>query len=377
MVNLNGTAEDAAINLGNYMPTNPVATVEELAAPLIATNTAGNPAEFSPAQMIWNYYYTNKTVNFMFPATSVTTIAFQGILLPLPPAVLAHRYSFNGSPGNTIITDSAGNKNAQFIGSSGGLDGNGNLVLNGVDGYVDLGPDLISNDTNLTVEAWVNVSTNDATYARLFDFGDTDATTGYGAYGMDFSPHANGNSWFEVFNVDPGFDGAQQILGSSLAGAGWMHIVVVYDPQVPAATIYTNGVLAASGPTDIPISELMDSHDYIGRSGYSTDPYLMATVSEFRVYSGDMTAAQAAADYALGPEILPGPPVLAITNSGGNVILSWPASAGLYNVRVSMALGQGDGWQTLPETQTPVINAGRYQITLPATNQTAFYQLIK
>jgi hypothetical protein len=66
-----------------------------------------------------------------------------------------------------------------------------------------------------------------------------------------------------------------------------------------------------------------------------------------------------------------------ITNSGGNVILSWPASAGVYNVRMTMALGQGDGWQTLPETQTPVINSGYYQITLPATNQTSFYQLIK
>ena len=377
VVNLNSTAEDAAINLGNYVPTNPVATVEELAAPLTATNTAGNPTGFSPAQLDWNYHYTNKMVNFMFPATSVTTIAFQGILLPSPPAVLAHRYSFNGSPGNTVIADLAGNQSGQFIGSSGGLDGNGNLILNGVDGYLDLGPDLISNDTSLTVESWVNVSANDATYARLFDFGDTDTTTGYGAYGMDFSPHANGNSWFEVFNVDPGFDGAQQILASSLAGAGWMHMVVVYDPQVPVATVYTNGILAASGPTDIPFSELVDSHDYIGRSGYSTDPYLMATVSEFRIYNGDMTAAQAAADYALGPEILPGPPELMITNSGGNVILSWPASAGVYNVRMTMALGQGNGWQTLPETQTPVINAGYYQITLPATNQTSFYQLIK
>ncbi len=170
VVNLNGAAENAAINLGNYVPTNPVATVEELAAPLTATNTAGNPTGFSPAQLDWNYHYTNKMVNFMFPATSVTTIAFQGILLPSPPAVLAHRYSFNGSPGNTVIADLAGNQSGQFIGSSGGLDGNGNLILNGVDGYVDLGPDLISNDTSLTVESWVNVSANDATYARLFDF---------------------------------------------------------------------------------------------------------------------------------------------------------------------------------------------------------------
>jgi len=52
------------------------------------------------------------------------------------------------------------------------LDGSGNLILNGTDGYVNLGPNLIIGYTNVTVEAWVNVNANDPTHARLFDFGN-------------------------------------------------------------------------------------------------------------------------------------------------------------------------------------------------------------
>ena len=302
VVNLNSVSETAAISLFDFVPTNSSAAVEVLSAPLTATNTAQAPLSVAPVTTNWPLNFNNNSVNYTFTPNSVVTMAFQGQLTPMPPPVLKHRYSFNGAAGSTAITDSLGGQNGTFFGSSGGLDGNGNLVLNGTSGYVNLGPNLIAGYTNMTVEAWVNVNANDATYARLFDFGDTDPNTGYGAYGMDFSPQSGGNSWFEAFDTDPGFDGAQQLLGPSLAGAGLMQVVVVYDPQLPFATVYTNGVLAAIGSINIPFSSLVDSHDYLGRSGYNGDPYLSGTISEFRVYSGDMSAVQAAADYAAGPD---------------------------------------------------------------------------
>ncbi len=81
-----------------------------------------------------------------------------------------------------------------------------------------------------------------------------------------------------------------------------MQVAVVHDPQLPYVTVYTNGVLAAIGSISIPFSSLVDSHDYLGRSGYNSDPYLSGTIKEFRVYSGDMSAVQVAADYAAGPD---------------------------------------------------------------------------
>jgi hypothetical protein len=300
VVNLNSASESADINLFDFVPTNSWATVEVLSAPLTATNTAQAQSSDAPATNLWLFNLSNNIVNYTFAPNSVTTMSFQGQLIPTPPSVLKHRYSFNGAAGSTTVTDLVGGQNGTFFGSSGGLDGNGNLILNGTNGYVDLGPNLMTGYTNITVEAWLNVNANDATHARLFDFGDTDSN-GNGAYGMDFSPQSGNGSWFEVFNTDPGFNGAQQLLGPSLAGAGLMQMVVVYDPQLPYATVYTNGVLAAIGSINIPFSSLVDSHDYLGRSAYNGDPYLSGAIREFRVYTGDLSAVQVAADYAAGP----------------------------------------------------------------------------
>jgi hypothetical protein len=300
VVNLNSAPESAVISLFDFVPTNSLATVEVLSAPLTATNTAQVPLGVAPVTTIWPHNYSNNFVLYTFASNSVTTMSFQGRLTSMPPPVLRHRYSFGGAAGGTTITDSVGGQNGTFSGSSGGLDGNGDLVLNGTNGYANLGPDLMAGYTNLTIEAWINVNTNDATHARLFDFGDTD-NNGYGDYGLDFSPQSGGDSWFEAFNADPGFDGAQQLLGPSLAGSDLLQVAVVYDPQLPYAAVYTNGVLAAIGSISIPFSSLVDSHDYLGRSGYNSDPYLSGSIREFRVYTGDMGAAQVATDYAAGP----------------------------------------------------------------------------
>jgi len=300
VVNLNSAAEAATINLFDFVPTNSLAAVTVLSAPLTATNTAQAPLSVASVTTTWPHNFSNNVVLYTFAANSVTTISFQGQLAPLPPPVLKHRYSFGGAAGRAAITDSVGGQNGTFSGTSGGLDGNGNLILNGTNGYVDLGPNLIAGYTNITVEAWINVNANDAAHARLFDFGDTDGN-GDGAYGLDFSPQAGGDSWLEVFNTDPGFDGAQQLLGPDLAGTGLTQVVVVYDPQLPDATIYTNGLVAAIGSINIPITSLVDAHDYLGRSAYNSDPYLSGSIREFRVYTGDMGAAQVAADYAAGP----------------------------------------------------------------------------
>ncbi len=204
VVNINSASESAVINLFDFVPTNSLATVEVLSAPLTATNTAQAPLGVAPVTTLWPHNFSNNVVLYTFASNSVTTMSFQGRLTPMPPPVLKHRYSFSGAAGDATITDSVGGQNGTFSGSSGGLDGNENLVLNGTNGYVSFGSNLISGYTNLTVEAWVNISSNDATYARLFDFGGTDTNTGDGAYGMDFSPQSGGDSWFEAFNTDPG-----------------------------------------------------------------------------------------------------------------------------------------------------------------------------
>ena len=370
VVNLNSASEAALINLFGFVPTNSLATVTVLSAPLTATNNAQAPSSVASVTTNWPHNFSNNAVLYTFAPNSVTTLLFQGRLTGTTPPVLKHRYSFNGPAGGAIITDSVGGQNGRFSGSGGGLDGNGNLVFNGTDGYVDLGPDLISGYTNLTVEAWINKNPNDAAHARLFDFGDTD-NNGEGAYGLDFSPQAGGGSCFEVFSTDPGTTGAQQLPGPSLAGTGLMQVVAVYDPQLTCANIYTNGALAAIGSINIPFSSLVDAHDYLGRSGYSGDPYLSGSIREFRVYSGDMGAVQVALDYAAGPGYVD-------TNFAGltNLALSVasPVKVGqtvMATVTASYQDGQGinvaSGHPSLQSGNTSVVAVGS-NLTLTAVS---------
>ena len=302
VVNTNGMTNAASINLFGFAPTNALATIQVLSAGLSAVNTAQNPANVTVLTTSWPHQFTNNTVTYNFAPYSVTVLSFQGRALSKTPPVLKHRYSFNDAAGSKTIADSVGSQNGIFFGASGGVDGNGNLILNGTNAYVSLGPGLITGYTNLTVEAWMSVDPGDPGYARLFDFGATDSNTGLGAYGLDFCPNSGSGSWFEVFGTDPGAGNAQQLPGASFAGGGLIHVVVVYDPQLPYTIVYTNGVTAGMASINIPFSSLQDDHNYLGRSGYNNDPYLSGTIQEFRVYSGDMNAAQAAADYLAGPD---------------------------------------------------------------------------
>jgi hypothetical protein len=381
VVNSNSSSKSAAINLAGFSLTNPIAVVKVLSASLNAADTAENPTMVSTVQTNWQYHRTNNTVNYTFAPNSVTTIVFEGQVARAAGATLQHRYSFNGAAGSTVITDSISGRNGGFIGTSAGLNGAGDLVLNGIDGYVDLGADLITGYTNITVEAWMNVATGDATYARLFDFGDTDPSSGLGAYGMDFCPHANSSSWFEVFNTNPGLNSAAQLLGPSLSGIGPLHVVVTYDPLMSSAAVYTNGVLEGSSSISYSFSSLVDAHNYLGKSGYRSDPYLAGTLSEFRIYSGVISVAQIAANYLVGPDILtnvssmPGSSDLKIAISGDKIILTWPAEDYGSSVQTTASLTPDTSWTALPRSLNPLLTDNVYQVVVPTTGPAAFYRL--
>ena len=64
-------------------------------------------------------------------------------------------------------------------------------------------------------------------------------------------------------------------------------------------------------------------------------------------------------------------PILTVSGSGGNVILSWP-SAGNYTLQFTTGLN-ATGWQ--PVVIPPVTSNGTSTVTLPATNKAAFFRL--
>ncbi len=228
-----------------------------------------------------------------------------GLAKPAFAQELTHRYNFNTPDDGVTVMDQVGSAHGTLLGT-GTFDGNGGLSLTGVDGFVDLGASLIDGYSSVTFEAWVDCGVSSA-WARLFDIGDTDPITGKGCYGLDFIVlNGSGSAQFEVFDTNPGYDHAPGLTFSpSPNGQGKTHIVISYDPQAPLTSIYVNGALKASGTNiNIPLSSLVNAHSYLGRSGYNGDPYLNATIDEFRIYNGVLAADRVAVNSASGPDAI-------------------------------------------------------------------------
>src|ERR1051325_1555300 len=88
-------------------------------------------------------------------------------------AALTHRYSFNGLPGTTTVTDSVAGANGVLL-RGGDFSGDGKVTLPGGSpqgAYIDLPNGLISGNISLTMEFWVTWN-GGGVWQRIFDFGN-------------------------------------------------------------------------------------------------------------------------------------------------------------------------------------------------------------
>jgi hypothetical protein len=385
VVNLDSSSTEAAIRFDGFAPTNPVAMVQQLAGSLAETNTAASPQTLAPSQSQWQHGYTNGVAYYTLAPTSFTVLTFQGAPQTAAPAVLTHRWSFNEPAGATGFLDSVTGATNGIIHGSASIDGNGNLVLPGSSqtaNYAELPPYLIqsSNYTALTFEFWVAFGTNPQ-WGRLLDFGDTNPDTGNGRYCLDFTPHSgyavNGVN-FEISGTDPGFDAAQNVAAPPvLDNQGKMMLTLVWDSIAGYMAVYTNGILLGiNNGVTLPVSAIVNAHSYLGKSSYTGDSCGVATVDEFRMYSGAMGIAQMTADATAGPDALP-VPSLAIASNGTNTIFTWPGYTAGFSIQTSTNLGPGASWVTVPGAPASVLTNGVNWLAVPMKNQNAFYRLAK
>ena len=338
--------------------------------------------------------------------TSTNTLS---LAVQLAPSLL-HRYSFNETSGTTAA-DSVGGVawNATLVGSA-SFSGTGQVVLdgntNGAD-YVQLPAGIVSGLNDVTIEAWASFgvspmgsSTNN--FESLFAFGFTDpdnldSTYGDGGNYIFFQSHTGGGTATASYGPTLPGNAAPTDAGinSTLDGQTNMHIVVVFSPSSGSESVYTNGVLAAtaslfnllinpvaySGPLFTNSSILAhtlgaDPNNYLGHSLYIADPGLLGSIDEFRIYNGPLTAAQVAADYALGPSQLLGTSTtvsLSVSRSGSNVVISWPTSSAYLTLRSSPVLGPGAVWT--PVSGPLTVSDVKYQMTTPITGNAQFFCL--
>jgi hypothetical protein len=65
---------------------------------------------------------------------------------------------------------------------------------------------------------------------------------------------------------------------------------------------------------------------------------------------------------------------LAITRAGGNIQITWPASATGFALQSADQIASGS-WQTV--SQTPVAQGGQYRVEIAIGTQSRFYRLKK
>jgi len=223
---------------------------------------------------------------------------------------LTNRYSFTSD-----ARDSIGGMNGTSEGSV-TYNGDGTVTLDGASGYIQLPSNIINTNMGaVTIEAWASFGTI-ANNSQLFAFGNISGSSGYNY--IFATPHGT----VARMAITAGNYTSEQIAaaGTALDNYNNVQIVAVFAPYAGTETLYTNGVLAAVNTNaTLPLASVIDNFSYIGHSLYSADPYLAATLSEFRIYDGALSAASVQQSYLQGPDN--------ILSDGPVAILDQPASA--------------------------------------------------
>ncbi|MBP7825735.1 MAG: LamG domain-containing protein [Verrucomicrobia bacterium] len=219
------------------------------------------------------------------------------------PVVLLHRYSFDGAPESTTITDSVGGANGTLINQSdtAGLTGTGQLNLDGnlSTAYVALPPGMVGSLTNATFQIWVNGHDAYSSWAELLTFGRNN--DGVGDRFFNLIPN---NPVTGKLRLD--FNAATLDAPTPLPLNQDCFVTITYDYTRGTASIFMDGRKVASGPMTGRLFELPDEHNYIGQSQWYGlgDPYFNGTLDELRIYSGVPSDLQIAIDAAAGPDAL-------------------------------------------------------------------------
>lgn len=317
-------------------------------------------------------------VTAVAPGTATIRARYQGIeatkqvTVVASSATLVHRWTFNETQGDRvpdvvggadgyITTGTTSLTNAAWTGQ-GELVINTNAALGATDTYIDLPDGIISRLTNnATFEVWVTIYNADY-WSRVFDFGSLPGGPTWIAEPNLFFARGSRLDW-----VSGGIAGAALPTGSKV------HLVVLYNETEKQAKYYVNGVLSQQsqpGLANLSLSQINDTNNWLGRSLYSEpmptpwrDPYLQAAYDEFRIYSGLLTSAQIAANYAIGPNPPAEAPRLAARIQGNQLILSWPTSASGFAAYSTTALGPGASWT--PVSGTPTVVGDQYELAVP------------
>jgi Concanavalin A-like lectin/glucanases superfamily len=263
-------------------------------------------------------------------------------------ATLTNRYTFNEGSGTTAV-DGVGGKDGTLVNNT--FSGTGSAELSnpfalgsgdpsGI--YVDLPDNLVSNYTSITMEVWLTPTHDDtpntgAFWNRIWDFGNSDGNAGI--VGFMWARSGNSSQGIRADTVPPG--NGDIVNGPIIPSGQQTHIVFTSDGGTLRGRLYVNGVQAGANDTfdSTPAAMGVTTNDWLGRSQFAADAYLIGSINEFRIYDGALNPLEAAADFQNGPDT--------VSSAYGTVT----------NVQLTVAspLSIGSGTQAAVKVRTTVL----------------------
>jgi hypothetical protein len=279
-ITLTGTATDDGLPAGSALST----AWSLVSGPGIAV--IASPGALSTAVTV----SATGTYVFQLSATDGTLTSTDTVTITVnaPSTELVARYTFD----NTAADSSGNGYDATLTGTTSYAAGHSGdaLVLDGSSGYASLPSGIVSSLSDFTVSTWVKAGDVD-TWSRIFDFGT--GTTKY----MFLTVNAASYPRYAI--TASGYSAEIKVNGTAAFTTGaWHHVAITQSGNT--ATLYIDGAAAATntGATLSPSGLGATTQNYIGKSQFSTDPYLNGSVDDFRIYSRALSAAEISAIYA-------------------------------------------------------------------------------
>jgi hypothetical protein len=301
---------------------------------------------------------------------------------------MVHRWPFSETNGSPVVHDVIGGDNGTLQGAT-SLNGAGQMTIPGVGSgfgpaqtnYVQLANNtpLLNNLSNATIEIWIQ-GLDQQIWARVFDFGEYNTNSNNAAIGQAvgsgldyfmFTGNANGTGASARYKpLSATYANDQNLVGtvsaaSVMATNAQTYYAIVYNAAAGNASLYTNGVLLSRGAIADQLTNYHEVSNYFGRSHYTADNTgnaLGAVFDEFRIWNNAKSAAEVAAQAAVGPNAFAGASLL-ITNSPttpSKLRLLWPIWASRYgsgSLYSSPALvGASESWTPIGGTVAQVTN---------------------
>jgi len=158
-------------------------------------------------------------------------------------------------------------------------------TMDGTTQYVSLPAGIVTGLTAFSVSTWVYLNAA-LKHSHVFDFGT--GTTTY----MFLTP-ANGSTKLQFAITTTGVAGEQTLNATTALGiGGWQHVCVTLAGAT--GTLYVNGAQVAQNTamTLNPSNLGTTSNNWLGRSQFTTDPYLNGKIDNFRIYSRALSATE-------------------------------------------------------------------------------------